>query len=133
MSCHSLLQRIFPTQGSNSGLLHCKWSPELPVDSLLTESPGKPFSMLSHNLNHLKCTFMDAKKKKWYLLGNREEEPTSCLGFLINPPVHLIYNHYLPTLISLSRQLPWYKDIRMQKSDNEGSFFVETEWTSSML
>ena len=86
--------------------------------------------MLSHNLNHLKCT-LDAKK--WYLLGNREEEINSCLGFLINPPVHLIYNHYLPTLISLSRQLPCYKDIRMQKSDNEESYFVETGWTSSML
>ena len=23
--CHSLLQGIFPTQGSNSGLPHCKW------------------------------------------------------------------------------------------------------------
>ena len=24
MSCHALLQRIFPTQGSNLGLLHCR-------------------------------------------------------------------------------------------------------------
>ena len=24
MDCHSLLQRIFPTQGSNPGLLHCR-------------------------------------------------------------------------------------------------------------
>ena len=24
-SCHSLLQEIFPTQGSNPGLLHCRW------------------------------------------------------------------------------------------------------------
>ena len=23
--CHALLQRIFPTQGSNPGLLHCRW------------------------------------------------------------------------------------------------------------
>ena len=23
--CHSLLQGIFPTQGSNAGLLHCRW------------------------------------------------------------------------------------------------------------
>ena len=23
--CHSLLQGIFPTEGSNSGLLHCRW------------------------------------------------------------------------------------------------------------
>ena len=25
VGCHSLLQGIFPIQGSNSGLLHCKW------------------------------------------------------------------------------------------------------------
>ena len=25
VGCHSLLQGIFPTQGSNSGLLHCGW------------------------------------------------------------------------------------------------------------
>ena len=24
MGCHSLLQEIFPTQGSNPGLLHCR-------------------------------------------------------------------------------------------------------------
>ena len=33
---HSLLQAIFPTQGSNPGLLHCQ------VDSLLSQPPGKP-------------------------------------------------------------------------------------------
>ena len=26
MSCHDLLQGIFPTQGSNPGLLHCRQS-----------------------------------------------------------------------------------------------------------
>ena len=25
VGCHVLLQGIFPTQGSNSGLLHCRW------------------------------------------------------------------------------------------------------------
>ena len=25
VDCHALLQRIFPTQGLNSGLLHCRW------------------------------------------------------------------------------------------------------------
>ena len=25
VGCHFLLQRIFPTQGSNPGLLHCRW------------------------------------------------------------------------------------------------------------
>ena len=34
MGCHSLLQEIFPTQGSNPSLLQ--------ADSLLSEPPGKP-------------------------------------------------------------------------------------------
>ena len=29
VSCHSLLQGIFPTQGLNLGLLHCRWSNQL--------------------------------------------------------------------------------------------------------
>ena len=33
---HSFLQGIFPTQGSNPGLLHCIWV----SDSLLSEPPG---------------------------------------------------------------------------------------------
>ena len=37
VGCHALLQGIFPTQGSNSSLLH--W-----VDSLLSELPGKTIS-----------------------------------------------------------------------------------------
>ena len=36
--CHFLLQKIFPTQGSNPCLLHCWQSPTLQVNSLLTES-----------------------------------------------------------------------------------------------
>ena len=27
MGCHALLQGIFPTQGSNPGLPHCRWIP----------------------------------------------------------------------------------------------------------
>ena len=29
VGCHALLQEIVPTQGSNSGLLHCRWIPYL--------------------------------------------------------------------------------------------------------
>ena len=31
VDCHSLLQRIFPTQGWNLGLLHCRQMPYLPI------------------------------------------------------------------------------------------------------
>src|SRR5574337_1228739 len=35
VDCHFLLQGIFPTQGSNPGLLHCR-------QTLTSEPPGKP-------------------------------------------------------------------------------------------
>ena len=36
VGCHALLQRIFPTQGSNTGLPHCRWI------LLLSEPAGRP-------------------------------------------------------------------------------------------
>ena len=39
--CQSFLQGIFPTQGSNPGLLHC-------ADSLASEPAGKPIQSLSN-------------------------------------------------------------------------------------
>ena len=39
---HFLLQGIFLTQGSNSRLLCCRYSPALQADSLPTEPPEKP-------------------------------------------------------------------------------------------
>ena len=38
----SFSKGIFLTQGSNMGLLHCRWSPALQADSSQTEPPGKP-------------------------------------------------------------------------------------------
>ena len=35
VGCHALLQGIFPIQGSNPGLPHCRWT-------LPSEPPGKP-------------------------------------------------------------------------------------------
>ena len=40
VGCHSLLQGIFPIQGSNSRLLHCKWSPALKAESLSWNHQG---------------------------------------------------------------------------------------------
>ena len=42
MGCHFLLQGNLLTQGLNQGLLHCRHSPALQADSLLTEPLGKP-------------------------------------------------------------------------------------------
>ena len=56
VGCHFLLQGIFPTQGSNPGLLHCRWSPALWADSLMTEPPGKH---IYDCLPNFSCTFSD--------------------------------------------------------------------------
>ena len=40
VGCRFLLQGIFPTQGLNLGLLHCRQSPALQADFLPTESSG---------------------------------------------------------------------------------------------
>ena len=39
---HFLLQGIFPTQGSDLGLLHCRRSPALKVDLHLLSHQGSP-------------------------------------------------------------------------------------------
>ena len=44
VGCHALLEGIFLTQGSNPGLLHCRWI-------LTHEPPGTPFM----NLNVIVC------------------------------------------------------------------------------
>ena len=41
IGCHFLLQGIFWIQESNAGLLHCRQTPALQVDSLPTELQGK--------------------------------------------------------------------------------------------
>ena len=40
VGCHFLLWGIFPTQGSNPALLHCRQAPALQADSLPNEPPG---------------------------------------------------------------------------------------------
>ena len=57
LGCYSLFQGIFPTQGSNMGLLHCLQSPVLQADFLPIEPSGKCIC----TLNEL---FSTDKKKK---------------------------------------------------------------------
>ena len=51
VSCHPVLQGIFPTQGSNPGLLH------LQADSLPSEPPGKPMNTGVGSLSLLQGIF----------------------------------------------------------------------------
>ena len=59
---HALLQGIFPTQGSNPGLLH--WQ----VGSLLLVPPGKPIKVTEMDKieNRKKKTEGLAKPKNWF-------------------------------------------------------------------
>ena len=41
VGCHALLQGIFPTQGLNPGLLHCRWIHQLSHKSVFTPIPKK--------------------------------------------------------------------------------------------
>ena len=70
VGCHSLLQGIFPTQGSNPGLLHCRW--------LLYR--------VSHQESLLR-TFEPSKKKKAIIFGfslNIHHIRTSALNPRVN-------------------------------------------------
>ena len=57
----SLLQGIFPTQGSNPGLLHCRW-----VDSLPAEPQEKPKNIGVGSLSLLQQIF-PTQEKNWGL------------------------------------------------------------------
>ena len=49
VGCHALLQGIFPTQGPNPGLLHCRWIHQLSHKSVFTPIPKKSNAKESPN------------------------------------------------------------------------------------
>ena len=61
VGCHALLQGIFPTQGSNPGLLHC---------GQITETPGQPKNMGVGSLSLLQEIF-PTQESNWGLLHCR--------------------------------------------------------------
>ena len=72
VGCHALLQGIFPTQGSNPGLLYCRWILFffLQVDSLPSEPPGNPKNTGVGSLFLLQCIF-STQESNWDLLHCR--------------------------------------------------------------
>ena len=61
VSCHALLQEIFPTQGSNPGLLHCRWVPyhlSHPRKLVLYTL----FFLVFFNVDHLKKSLLNLLK-----------------------------------------------------------------------
>ena len=61
VGCHFLLQGIFPTQGSNPGLLHCKQT------LLLSEPPRKFHAKMGtiKDRNGMDLTEAEDIKKRW--------------------------------------------------------------------
>ena len=68
MGYHFLLWGIFPTQELNLCLLHCRQSPALQADSLLTEHQGSP------NNKYNNYNKREKKKGKEKEEGEEEEE-----------------------------------------------------------
>ena len=64
MGCHSLLQGIFPTQGSNLGL------PTVQADSLPSEPPGKSINAIDSHINSHR---IQRGKYTWPTLGLGEQ------------------------------------------------------------
>ena len=62
MGCHALLQGIFPTQGSNLGLLHCRQI------LLLSEPPGTPLEPFFILKRELKTVFFKGTQSSTVLL-----------------------------------------------------------------
>ena len=66
VGCHALLQGIFPIQGSNPALLHCRQTfTDLvlyQLRSLLTEPPGKPRNTETPHFNEKVTLYCRAKE-----------------------------------------------------------------------
>ena len=79
VGCHALLQGIFPTQGLNSGLQHCRCSP-------LTEPSGKPQNTAVGSLSLLQGIFLTQESHRG---------PLHCrqilyqLSYQENPHIHI--------------------------------------------
>ena len=81
---HSLLQGTFPTQGSNSGLQHCKqllyhlchWGAECVMEPLVHFN--LPYTLVNLVKSHLKCAFL--LKFSYTLLGRCRHLVARVLG-----------------------------------------------------
>ena len=81
VGCHVLLQGIFPTQGSNPGLPHCRCT--------LSEPPGKPMNTGVGSIPHLQGIF-PTQESNWGLLNCRQT--LYQLSYQGSPPVNRIFS-----------------------------------------
>ena len=93
MGCHFLLQGIFPTQGSNPGLPHCR-------QTLLTsEPPGKP-----------KCSELRFRKKKASVCARWWGESFLCIVVELNESIYVKHSSlclaYSSSCYSVTKSCP---------------------------
>ena len=97
VGCHFLLQAIFPAQGSNPGLPHCR----------LTEPPGKPLWLLfAYYLEEiLYSTFIFERYFPWYRILGWYLFPFSTLKMLLYCPfTYIVSNRNFLSFSSLFKQ-----------------------------
>ena len=100
----SLLQGIFPTQGSNPGLPHCRWIP------LPAEPQGKPSCQMSSakTFNFLSIWMSQLQLRYCWLFSNSDIR--SCLMFILkqspNSSVFGLGGFYAATAANLLQSCP---------------------------
>ena len=97
------LQCIFPNQGLNPGLLHCRQSPALQVDSSPIEPPGEP------QIRVVCCYMWNLPQIGWppqraVLLLLLLLSPCSCVQLCETPQMAA---HPAPASLGFSRQEHW--------------------------
>ena len=124
MGSHSLLQGVFPTQGSNPCLLH--WQ----ADSFTTEPPGKPKVRNRHmkNINRVTNLFNLPKRKVMedyakLLCFSKRWDKTPILQKMRRP--HISGYKILPFLLKIAHTL-FYIEMAGWQHRLDGR---ESEWT----
>ena len=66
VGCHALLQGIFPTQGPNTGLPHCRWILYHLSHQRFLKGPSEPWACSSHTVSQVKVSgFQERNVQVW--------------------------------------------------------------------
>ena len=93
VGCHSLLQGIFPTQGSNLGLLHCRqilYSPSHQGISFMYTYISSFFGFPQHLVHHRALCRVPCAKQQLLICYLFYAQYQSCICVNPNLPIHPI-------------------------------------------
>ena len=117
VSCHALLQGIFPTQGSNPGLPHCK-------QIFTAEPPGKPRKTIALTIG----TFVSQVRSLLFNTLSR-----FVIAFLSRSKCHLIsWLQSLSTVILEPRKIKYSRN-REAEADAEASVIWPPDAKSQLI